>query len=357
MTTTTLFSPLKVGSVQLTNRILLAPLTRCRNGSTHTPDDLVKDYYVQRASAGLIFTECTMILPKTSAFTGEPGLYNAGQIAAWKSVTDAVHANGGKIFCQIWHAGRAAHPAMNDGEEPVSASAIAIEGDVNTPKGKVPHAVPRALRTDEIPSIIQAFATAAKVAVGKAGFDGVEIHGANGFLVDQFLRSSANTRTDGYGGSLHNRTRFLRELLAAVTLAIGADKVGLRVSPLNSYNSMRDDDPQAWSEAVAKVCQEFNLAYVHVVRADKFRVQTGDVVPVFRQHFKNAVIANMGYTKDEANAAIAAGEIDAVAFGTSFLANPDLPARFAKNAALNTPDLATFYGGGAKGYTDYPALA
>ncbi|KAF0705097.1 hypothetical protein As57867_007113, partial [Aphanomyces stellatus] len=255
------------------------------------------------------------------------------------------------------HAGRAAHPALNDGAEAVSASAIAIDGEAHTSHGKVPHVVPRALGTDEIPTIIQSFATAAKNAVEVAGFDGVEIHGANGFLVDQFLRSSTNTRMDGYGGSLQKRTRFLRELLVAVTAAVGAEKVGIRFSPLNGYNDMHDNDPMALSMAVAKIAQDFSLAYVHVVRGDELHEQKGNVLPVFREHFKNVLVANMHYSKDEANAAIAAGEIDAVAFGLDFLANPDLPARFAANAELTTPDSTTFYVGGAKGYTDYPMMA
>ncbi|KAF0684008.1 hypothetical protein As57867_008661, partial [Aphanomyces stellatus] len=204
---------------------------------------------------------------------------------------------------------------------------------------------------------IQAYATAAKNAVEVAGFDGVEIHGAYGYLVDQFLRSSSNTRTDGYGGSLHNRTRFLRELLAAVTAAVGASKVGIRYSPLSVYNSMSEDDPLAWSEAVAKISQDHNLAYVHVTGEDMLNGQQSQVLAIFRQHFNNILIANQGYTKDGANAAIAAGQIDAVAFGTAFLANPDLPARFAANAELNKPDPSTFYVGGPKGYTDYPTLS
>ncbi|CAK4398557.1 unnamed protein product [Aphanomyces euteiches] len=351
-----LFSTIKVGSHEFSNRVLMAPLTRARAGLDHVPNDLIKEYYTQRASAGLIITECVMIAPKTSAFIGEPGIYTAEQLAKWKEITDSVHAKGGKIFAQTWHGGRAVHPDNNDGAEIVAPSAIAIEGEVHTLKGKAPNAVPRALKKEEIPAIVETFATAAKNAIEVAGFDGVEIHGANGYLIDQFLRDGSNQRTDEYGGSLENRTRFLTEVLAAVTKAVGADKVGIRYSPLNSYNSMKDSNPEALSEAVAKISQDFNLAYVHVMRADFFQAQKGDIVPIFRKNFKNTLIVNMGYTKDEANAAIAAGEVDAVAFGTGFLANPDLPARFAQNAELNTPDANTFYVGGAKGYTDYPAL-
>ncbi|KAF0708099.1 hypothetical protein As57867_006435, partial [Aphanomyces stellatus] len=238
----------------------------------------------------------------------------------------------------------------------VAPSAIVIDGEVHTAKGKVPNVVPRALREDEIPAIVKQFATAAKNSIDVAGFDAVEIHAANGYLIDQFLRESANTRTDKYGGSLENRSRFLVEVIEAVTAAVGSDKVGIRFSPLNSYNSMKTADPLGLSEHVAKISQKYNLAYVHVMRADFFQAQTGDILPIFRKHFKNTLIANMGYTKDEANKSIAAGEVDAVAFGTGFLANPDLPTRFAKDAELNAPDAATFYVGGAKGYTDYPAL-
>ncbi|RLO11129.1 hypothetical protein DYB28_007924 [Aphanomyces astaci] len=355
--TTTLFTPIQVGSNALANRIFMAPLTRTRAGPTHVPNALMAEYYAQRASAGLIVAECTMIAPNTSAFGGEPGLYTSDQFAGWKRVTDAVHAKGGKIFLQIWHGGRAAHPDHNDGHENVAPSALIIEGEVHTSKGKVPNVLPRALTEVEIAEIVQQFATAASNAINEAGFDGVEIHGANGYLIDQFLRDGSNHRTDGYGGSLENRTRFLSEVVDAVTKAVGADKVGIRFSPLNSYNSMLDSNPEALSEQLAKISQQFNLAYVHVMRADFFQAQKGDVVPIFRHHFKNVLIVNMGYTKDEANEAIANGLVDAVAFGTAFLANPDLPIRFAQGAELNAPDSATFYTGDAKGYTDYPTLS
>ncbi|ETV93373.1 hypothetical protein H310_12635 [Aphanomyces invadans] len=354
---TTLFTPLQVGSNALANRIIMAPLTRTRAGPTHVPNALMAEYYAQRASAGLIVAECTMIAPNTSAFGGEPGAYTPEQLAGWKVVTDAVHAKGGKIFLQIWHGGRAVHPDHNDGHENVAPSALVIEGEVHTAKGKVPNVLPRELTEAEIRNIVQQFATAATNAINVSGFDGVEIHGANGYLIDQFLRDGSNKRTDGYGGSLENRTRFLTEVVDAVTKAVGADKVGIRFSPLNSYNSMIDSDPAALSEKVAAISQAFNLAYVHVMRADFFQAQKGDIVPIFRKHFKNTLIANMGYTKDEANDAIGSGLVDAVAFGTAFLANPDLPARFAQGADLNTPDSATFYVGDAKGYTDYPFLA
>ncbi|RQO57951.1 alkene reductase [Paucibacter sp. KBW04] len=350
-----LFSSLQAGALNLPNRLLMAPLTRTRADAGHMPNALMAEYYAQRASAGLIITECTMIAPGTSAFNSEPGIYSAAQIEAWKQVTAAVHAKGGRIFMQIWHAGRAAHPAMNEGAENVSASAIAIEGEVHTPQGKLPNALPRALRLDEIPALVAAYAQAARNAIA-AGFDGVEVHGANGYLIDQFLRDGANKRTDAYGGSLENRARFLFEVLEAVTAAIGSDRVGLRLSPLNSYNSMVDSDPVGLISYLAEQLNRFKLAYLHVMRADFFQAQSGDVMTPARAHYKGLLIGNMGYGFEESQQALAAGKLDAVAFGTGFLANPDLPARFKSGAALNAPDPSTFYTPGAKGYTDYPTL-
>ena len=351
-----LFTPLPIGSLTIPNRIILAPLTRTRADAGHMPNDLMAEYYSQRATGGLLITECTMVAPDTSAFINEPGIYNDAQIAAWKKVTAAVHAKGGRIFMQIWHAGRAAHPDMNDGAPTVSSSATAIEGEANTPKGKVPQAVPHALKAEEIPAIVAAYAQGAKNAIA-AGFDGVEVHGANGYLIDQFLRDTPNQRTDGYGGSLDNRARFLMEVLTAVTNAIGADKVGLRLSPLNSYNSMKDSDPLALIGFLADKLNAFKLAYLHVMRADFFGVQKADVMTVAREKYKGVLVGNMGYTPDEAEAAVAAGKLDAVAFGTALLANPDLPARIKTKAVLNAPDSSTFYTPGAKGYTDYPTMA
>ena len=350
-----LFTPLKVGALTLPNRILLAPLTRARADAGHMPNDMMAEYYSQRATGGLLITECTMVAPGTSAFVNEPGIYSDAQIAAWKNVTDAVHAKGGRIFMQIWHAGRAAHPDMNDGAATVSSCVTAIEGDVQTANGKVPNAVPHALSAEEIPALVAAYAQGAKNAIA-AGFDGVEVHGANGYLIDQFLRDTPNQRTDAYGGSLENRARLLFEVLTAVTAAIGSDRVGLRLSPLNSYNSMKDSDPMALISFLCEKLNAFKLAYLHVMRADFFGVQKADVLTPAREKYKGVLIGNMGYSADEAEAAIAAGQLDAVAFGTAFLANPDLPARIQTKAALNTPDAATFYTPGAKGYTDYPTL-
>jgi N-ethylmaleimide reductase len=351
-----LFTSLKAGSLELNNRMLMAPLTRTRAGYEHLPNALMAEYYAQRASAGLIITECTMVTPSTSAFAAEPGIYSAEQIEAWKLVTSAVHDKGGKIVMQIWHAGRAAHPAYNNGAPTFAPSAIAIEGEVHTVDGKAAHVVPQELTIDQIQSIVQDFAQGAKNAIA-AGFDGVEIHGANGYLIDQFLRDGSNKRTDIYGGSLENRARFLCEVITAVSAAIGADKVGLRLSPLNSYNSMIDSDPVAWITYLSQRMNDFNLAYLHVMRADFFQVQKADVMPVARANYKGVLIGNMGYIGEEAEAAITNNLLDAVAFGTGFLANPDLPARIKAGAALNAPDSSTFYTPGAVGYTDYPVLS
>jgi N-ethylmaleimide reductase len=350
-----LFNPLKLGAVTLPNRILLAPLTRTRADAGHLPNELMAEYYAQRASGGLLITECTMVAPNASAFYAEPGIYSEAQIAAWKKVTSAVHAKGGRIFMQIWHAGRAAHPDLNDGERTVSSNATAIDGEIQTPTGKVPQAVPHALTAEEIPAIVAAYARAAKNAVA-AGFDGVEVHGANGYLIDQFLRDNPNQRSDSYGGSMENRARFLFEVLTAVTAAIGADRVGLRLSPLNSYNSMKDSDPIALTAFLADRLNAFNLAYLHMMRSDFFQAQKGDVMTISREKYKGILIGNMGYTAEEAKQAITAGKLDAVAFGTSFLANPDLPERIRAGAPLNAPDSSTFYTPGAKGYTDYPTM-
>lgn len=350
-----LFTPLQAGALTLNNRMLMAPLTRTRADLAHMPNELMAEYYAQRASGGLIITECTMIAPNTSAFATEPGIYTPEHVAAWKKVTDAVHAKGGKIVMQIWHAGRAAHPLLNHGTSNVAPSAIAIKGEVHTPEGKVAHAVPHALSVDEISQIVSMFASAAKSAI-EAGFDGVEVHGANGYLIDQFLRDGSNQRTDNYGGSLENRARFLFEVLTAVCAAIGSERVGLRLSPLNSYNDMKDSDPLAWTEFLSTRLNDFKLAYLHLMRADFFQQQSGDVMPIARRNYHGVLIGNMGYSSDEAAAAIRDQQLDAVAFGTAFLANPDLPARVKAGAALNVPDQATFYTPGAKGYTDYPFM-
>ncbi|MDO6680893.1 alkene reductase [Oceanobacter sp. 5_MG-2023] len=349
-----LFTPVSLGDIELANRFVMAPLTRCR-AVGHLPNALMAEYYGQRASAGLVITECTMVTEGTSAFGNDPGVYAAEQVDAWKQTADAVHARGGKVFMQIWHAGRAAHPLLNHGKEAVSASAIAIEDEVHTPEGKQPYTVPRALTTTEIADIVQDFRRAAANAI-RAGFDGVEVHGANGYLIDQFLRDSSNQRTDAYGGSLANRARLLFDVLDAVTAEIGSGRVGLRLSPLNSFNSMRDSAPLGWMQYLATGLNRYQLAYLHVMRADFFGIQSADVVPVAREYYNGSLIVNMGYSPEEAAATLSTRHADAVAFGTGLLANPDLPARVKAGAELNTPNPDTFYTSGAEGYTDYPSM-
>ncbi|KAH9142109.1 hypothetical protein LEN26_005150 [Aphanomyces euteiches] len=351
-----LFSPILVGSIFLKNRIVMAPLTRCRAGPSHLPNDLMKEYYTQRASAGLIITEATMIAPNTSTYTGEPGIYNDEQVQGWKQITDAVHAKGGKIVLQLWHAGRTAHPLNNNGVEAVGPSAFAAPGEAITNQGKKPFTVPRPLTVDEIQTIVQQFATAAKTSILSAGFDGVEVHCGSGYLIDHFLHAGGNTRTDQYGGSLENRSRFLVEVLDAVTHAVGADKVGARFEPLSSCWTVQED-VAVFSEHLAKIAQRFDLAYVHIRRCDKANVLTGDVEPIFRQHFKKTFISNTGYGRDEANAAIEDGRVDAISFGSLFAANPDLPDRFQQGAELNAMDFSKYFSSGPQGYTDYPALS
>jgi N-ethylmaleimide reductase len=351
-----LFTPIELGALTLPNRIFMAPLTRARTEKDHIPTPLMAEYYSQRATAGLIIAEATMAMERNSSFWKEPGIYSDAQIEGWRLTTDAVHKAGGRIFLQLWHGGRACHPLLNNGAQPVAPSALMIENDeVHTPEGKKPYVMPRALADDEIPGIIAGFRKAAENAKA-AGFDGVEVHGANGYLLDEFLRDGSNKRSGSYGGSIENRARLLLEVIEAVSEVFGSDRVGVRISPVNSYNSMIDSDPVSLSIWLAKRLNDCNLAYLHVMRADFFGIQKNDVMNPIREHYHGTVIGNMGYTTEEGNAAIAEGKADAIAFGVPFLANPDLPARLQAGAELNQPDPATFYSPGPKGYTDYPAM-
>lgn len=349
-----LFSPLQVGPLELPNRIWMAPLTRCRAEEGHVPGPLMAEHYGQRASAGLIVAEATMAMEGNSAFWHEPGIHNQAQIEGWRLTTEAVHRAGGRIVLQIWHGGRACHPLLNGGRQPVAPSAIAIAGDeVHTPEGKQPYVVPRELTDAEIPAIVEGFRQAARNAMA-AGFDGVEVHGANGYLLDQFLRDGTNRRSGPYGGPLEHRARLLLEVLEAV--AAETPLMGLRLSPLNSFNDIADSDPIGLTTWLARRLNDLPLAYLHMMRADFLGRQQGDVLTPVREHYRGVLVANTGYTASEAEAAIAAGAVDAVAFGTAFLANPDLPERFRRGAPLNAPDPATYYSPGPAGYTDYPAL-
>ncbi|MBP7901117.1 MAG: alkene reductase [Gammaproteobacteria bacterium] len=353
---TDLFTPLQAGALELNNRILMAPLTRCRADEGHIPSEIMATHYAQRASSGLLIAEATMVMEGNSAFWKEPGIYNSAQVAAWKRVTDDVHQAGGKIVLQLWHGGRACHPDLNDGAVPVAPSAIAISNEmVYTPKGKQHYTLPRALETSEIATVVEGFANAARLAQ-QAGFDGVEVHGANGYLIDQFLRTGSNQRDDAYGGSLENRARFLFEVLDAVCAVWGADRVGLRISPLNSFNDMQDEDPIKLASYLAQRLNGYGLAYLHLMRADGYAKQQGDLLTPVRQHYQGVLVANMGYTPEEAQQAVQSGAVDAVAFGTAYIANPDLVERIRQGAALNVADPNTFYSQGEAGYNDYPRL-
>lgn len=351
---TDLFSPVTLGDLTLPNRILMAPLTRCRADAAHVPTPMMATYYAQRASAGLLIAEATMVAEGNSAFWREPGIHSAAQVAGWKRVTDAVHAAGGRIVLQLWHGGRAAHPALNDGQQPVSASALPIQDSVNTPQGKLPYVTPRALTDDEIPQIIAQFRAAAEHAKA-AGFDGVEVHGANGYLLDQFLRDGTNHREGPYGGSVENRARLLLDVTDAVIGVWGAGRVGVRMSPLNSYNDIADSDPVGLTAHVAQALSSRGLAYFHLMRADFLGRQAADVVSVAREHYRGNLVLNMGYGFDEATQVVSRGDAAAVAFGAVFIANPDLVERFANGWPLAQPDVATFYTQEEEGYTTYPA--
>ncbi|MFL9610477.1 alkene reductase [Methylobacillus sp. Pita2] len=352
-----LFSPTKLGSIALTNRIVMAPLTRNRAGKGNVPQPINAEYYAQRASAGLIITEATPISATGHGYPATPGIHDLEQVEGWKLVTQAVHAKGGKIVLQLWHVGRISHPSLQPGNAlPVAPSAIKPAGQAFTYEGLQDFVTPRALAIEELPGIVADYARAARNAL-EAGFDGVEIHAANGYLLDQFLRDGTNHRTDEYGGSIENRTRLLLEVTKAVVEVAGADRVGVRISPLNPFNDISDSDPQALFNHVAESLSPFGLAYLHVVEGG----MGGEGVPPFdfsalRKHFKGGYIANLGYDKAKGDAAIASGHADAVAYGALYIANPDLVERFRQDAPLNTPDQATFYGGDAKGYTDYPTL-
>lgn len=358
MSHASLFTPVTLGSVNLPNRIIMASLTRCRADAAHVPTDIMAEYYAQRASAGLIVAEATMAIAGNSAFGGrEPGIYSAAQVEAWRKVTAAVHAKGGRIFLQIWHGGRACHSLLNDGAQPVAPSPLRITNDeTHTPQGKKPYEIPRELRDDELPGIVAGFRLAAQNALA-AGFDGVEIHGANGYLLDEFLRDGSNQRSGPYGGSIANRARLLLEVVDATVAVWGAGRVGVRISPLNSYNDMKDSDPVALTKHVATELNARGIAYLHVMRGDFFGVQKGDVITPARAAFRGPLIGNMGYSPAEAAAVVDAGTLNAVGFGHHYISNPDLVARVRSGAALVEPDAKTFYSPGPRGYTDYPALA
>jgi len=352
---TDLFSNIKLGGLTLPNRIIMAPMTRNRAPQT-IPTQLTGEYYIQRASAGLIITEGAQVSDQGVGYPATPGIHSGEQVEGWRWVTGAVHAADGHIFCQLWHCGRISHPDYHGGELPVAPSAIQPAGQAFTYEGLKDFVTPRALETDEISGIVEQYRHAA-VRAKAAGFDGVEIHAANGYLIDQFLRDGANKRTDAYGGSLENRTRLLLEIVEAVASEIGYGKTGVRISPVNAFNDMCDSAPQSTFDHVATTLSRRGLAYLHVVEVTMIgEPYEGFDMQQLRARFDGPYIANGSYDKARGNAAIADGAADLVAFGVPFLANPDLPERFRRNAPMNEADQTTFYGGDEHGYTDYPTL-
>ena len=353
-----LFTPVSLGDLTLANRVIMAPLTRNRAAMPgNVPQAMNATYYAQRAAAGLIISEATQVSPQGIGYPATPGIHSAEQVQGWRAITDAVHAQGGRMFAQLWYCGRISHPdLLPDNQQPLSASAIKPEGDAVTFEGLKPFVEPRALRIDEIPGIVHQYRQAAKCAVD-AGFDGVEVHAANGYLLDQFLRDGTNRRDDGYGGPLENRTRLLMEVLSAVLESWEPSRAGVRISPENSFNDIHDSDPQATFNFVATALSGRGLGYLHVVEGEMMGGESKVDYRQIRDHFDGYYMANCGYDKAHAQTAITSGAADMVSFGQSFIANPDLVQRFKTDAELNTPDPDTFYGGDEKGYTDYPALA
>lgn len=356
--TASLFEPVTVGALHLRNRIAMAPLTRsrCPDG---VPGPMNAEYYAQRASAGLIVSEATNISPQGRGYAYTPGIYSEEQVAGWKLVTDAVHAKGGAIVCQLWHVGRISHPSLQPDEAlPVAPSAVKPEGKAYTEQGFVPHVTPRALELSEIPLVLEQYAHATACAKA-AGFDGVEIHGANGYLIDQFLKDRTNRRTDAYGGSIENRCRFLVEAVEAVVGAWEPGRVGLRLSPISPANDIADSNPEPLFTHAVKALERFGLAFLHVVEGATMgprEVENGFDLQVLRRAFAGTWIANNGYDKALAERVLAEGNADMIAFGRPYIANPDLVERLQQDAPLAQGDRATFYGGDAHGYTDYPFL-
>ena len=354
-----LFKPFQLGSISLPNRIVMAPLTRNRAQPGNVPGPMNVTYYTQRATAGLIITEATQVSPQGVGYPNTPGIHSKEQIAGWRMVTEAVHDRGGRIFLQLWHCGRISHPSFHDnGALPVAPSAIAPLGYAMTYEGSKPFVTPRALETDEIPDVIEQFRQGAENALA-AGFDGVELHAANGYIIDQFLRDGSNQRTDPYGGSVENRTRFLLEVTEAVVGVWGADRVGVRLSPSGTFNSMKDSEPLKTFSYAVEALNRFGLAYLDLIEADEADIRYGGTaIPAtyFRSIFKGPLMVNGGYDRQKAEELLAQNQADLVAFGKLYIANPDLPERFQLNVLLNQPDEGTFYGGNEKGYIDYPTL-
>lgn len=348
-----LLQPITIGSIPLKNRMIMAPLTRSRASGAdgRTPNDLMKEYYVQRANAGMILTEATAVTPMGVGYRNTPGIWSDEHVAGWKKITEAVHAAGGKIILQLWHVGRVSHPMFLNGEAPVAPSAILLEGHVSNVRPYVNYTMPRALETHEIPGIVEAYRKGAENAK-RAGFDGVEVHGANGYLPDQFLHEGTNQRTDQYGGSIENRARFLLEVTDAVISVWGADKVGVHLAPRGDSHKLSDSNPKALFSYVAEQLNNRKIAFIFTRE-----YQGADSLsPTIRSIFKGSFIGNEKFNFESADAALARGEVDAVAFGKDYICNPDLFKRYEKKAPLNALVPETIYAEGATGYTDYPAL-
>ncbi len=358
--TPTLFDPVQLGALALPSRIVMAPLTRCRAAEGNVPVALNAEYYRQRASAGMIIAEATSVSPQGFGYPNTPGIFTAAQVAGWRGVTSAVHAAGGRILLQLWHVGRISHPSYQpDGGLPVAPSGIKPQGKIFTGTAMEDYVVPRALERSEIPGAIAEYVHGARLAK-EAGFDGVEIHNANGYLLDQFLRDGTNRRGDDYGGSVQNRVRLTLEVTEAVVGVWGADRVGIRLSPGGVFNDMHDSDPLETFGHVLKELDSMRLAYAHVTRVTAQDVAHGAKEGVgpreLRPYYRGNIVSAGGFTRESGERALAEGWADAIAFGVPFLANPDLPERLRRHAALNVPDENTFYAPGPKGYTDYPAL-
>jgi 2,4-dienoyl-CoA reductase-like NADH-dependent reductase (Old Yellow Enzyme family) len=358
---TDLFTPLEAGDIHAPNRIWMSPLTRGRADADGVPSKIIIDYYQLRADAGLIISEATSISKQGHGWLNAPGIYTEEQETGWRAVTDAVHQSQGRMVLQLWHMGRVSHPDFLNGALPFAPSAIASEGETHTPFGKRAYVVPHAMSVAEIRATVADYRQAAHRAIN-AGFDGVEIHGANGYLIDEFLRECSNARTDTYGGSVENRARFLREVVEAVTGEVGSGRVALRLSLTNRRQGMKPDaDPLPLATHVAQMLNDYHLAYLHVVEGLPGHFMAPPegcprVAPVFRKEFNGVLVLNGGYDKASASATVAKGEADAITFGRPFIANPDFVRRLRENAPLNAPDPDTFYTPGEEGYLDYPRL-
>jgi 2,4-dienoyl-CoA reductase-like NADH-dependent reductase (Old Yellow Enzyme family) len=355
-----LFDPIKLGAIEAPNRILMAPLTRGRSTRAHVPTPLMVEYYAQRAGAGLIISEATGISQQGLGWPYAPGLWNAAQVEAWKPVTAAVHAAGGRIVAQLWHMGRLVHPSFLNGAQPVSSSATTGPGKAYTYDGKAPYEPARALRLDEIPGLLEDYRVAARHAM-EAGFDGVQIHAANGYLIDQFLRDNSNFRDDPYGGPIPNRVRLLREVTEAVVGVVGAERTGVRLSPNGDTQGANDSNPVALFTAAAAALSELGIAFLEL-REPGFegtfgKAEVPPIAPHIRRVFAGPLVLNSDYDGVSGQAALDSGTADAIAFGRPFIANPDLPARLARHLPLAKDEMATWYSQGPEGYIDYPAAA